>query len=155
MVTWAISVQRFNFHHMWIFPLSSYPTNIIYRFLQAIKIALKSTLTTEHGTEKTFYFYTSQDSGLPLYILWCTMLEVSTTSRKPPKLTLLVHPVLSSFYLSKAWMVDVTTPNIVPTCWPSYRYLVVIWWGHQTEQAFLLWWANTFKILMPRSIQFL
>uniref|UniRef100_A0A0A9GFG8 Uncharacterized protein n=1 Tax=Arundo donax TaxID=35708 RepID=A0A0A9GFG8_ARUDO len=83
------------------------------------------------------------------------MFEVSTTSRKPPKLALVMHPVLSSFDLSKMRMVDITTPYIVSACWPSYWYLVVIWWGHQTEQSFLSWRTKIFKIFMPRSIQVL
>ena len=66
--------------------------------------------------------------SIPLNVLSCTMLEMSTTTRKPPKLIFLMHLVLSSFNFSKMCMIHIASPNIIPAHWPHYWNFIIFWW---------------------------
>lgn len=70
---------------------------------------------------------------LPLYVLGCPMLEMGTTTRKPPELILFMDPVLASFDLCKMCMIHITSPNIIPAKRPFDRYFVILWRRNQAK----------------------
>lgn len=86
-------------------------------------------------------------------ILCRPMFEMGTTTWEPPQLIHLMHPVLSSFDFSKTCMIHIASPDIIPTGWPSYWYLIILWRWNQAKQALLKWWAMPLQFFFSRNIQ--
>lgn len=73
------------------------------------------------------------EERIPLNVLGCSILEMRTTTRKPPKLILFMNPILASFDLSKMRMIDITPPNIIPAKRPFDRNFIILWWWNQAK----------------------
>lgn len=81
------------------------------------------------------------------------MFEMSASTREPPQLTFLVHPILSTLDFSKMCMIHIASPHIIPAGWPSYWYFIIFRWWYQAKQALFKWRAMPFKLFSSRKIQ--
>ena len=81
------------------------------------------------------------------------MFEMSTTTREPPELSMLLHPALSTVNLSEMRMIHIASPHVVSTGWPSQRYLVIFWWRHQAEETLLERRAVSLELFSSRDVQ--
>lgn len=81
------------------------------------------------------------------------MFEMSTATREPPQVALLVHPVLPSFDLSKMRMVHVASPDVVSAGRPANRYLIVFGRRYKTEETLIKWRAVSLELFSSGKIQ--